>query len=131
MNKLIIFVIIFFVCAIAYADFNSPFTDFGPNSADQIFTDTGRWPTGGILGASDTTVQNSLQTLSNASNPTSIVQCTTDQDYCFQYSPTTLSLWMSGNQVHDWTIVEAAEFLLLESGDFLLLEDGISKLQLE
>jgi len=35
------------------------------------------------------------------------------EEHCFVYTPTTLSLWMLGNQVHDWIIVQADQFLLL------------------
>ena len=130
MNRWLVLIISFFLCTTAWADFNSPFKDFAPNRANQIFTDTSGLNS--PLSASDTTVQQALETLSlYSSKVTAIIGCETSDPYCYRYSPTTLTLWMSSTQVHDWTITGAIEYLLLETGDFILLEDGTSKILLE
>lgn len=130
MNKIFITVFFLLLATSVYADFNSPFSDFGSNTANTIFTDTGSFNDSGILGASDTTVQRALQSLSeNASDVTAIEQCDRTDNYCYEYSPTTLTLWMSNNQVHDWTVTLADAFLLLDDGiSYILLDDGVSKI---
>ena len=110
--------------------FMGGFHNFGSDQANGTFTATDNFGGKGPLGASDVTVQQALETL-DSNGGTLILAYETSDDFCFTYTPTTLSLFMSSNQVHDWTIVTADEFLLLESGDFLLLEDGVSKLVLE
>ncbi len=65
MGKILLTIFFLLLHTSVYADFNSPFSDFGTNHAGMTFTDTGSFV--GVLGASDTTVQLSLQTLSSLS----------------------------------------------------------------
>lgn len=61
MNKIIFIIFILFLSVPCYAQWGSPFTDFGTNSASQIFVDTSGF--GGQLDSTDTTVQEALETL--------------------------------------------------------------------
>ena len=82
MNKWIFLLIFLLFTTVVYADFNSPFTDFAPNRANQIFTDTTNFD--GILDASNTTAQTALETLDELKQAS--VPCVTTDDWCFVFS---------------------------------------------
>lgn len=132
MNKWLVLIISFFLCTTAFANFNAPFKDFAPNRADQIFTDTSEFnnPDQGILGASDTTVQQALDTLNRgASTVSAILQCETSDDFCFRYTSSQLILYVNGTIQVRWPSIVIVEKLLLGDGlSNLLLDDGTSVL---
>jgi len=123
MNKWIFLLIFLLFTTVVYADFNSPFTDFAPNRANQIFTDTTNFD--GILDASDTTVQSALETLDDLTQ--SGVPCViAADDWCFAFANNQLILYVEGVSQAKWpqTSTASTDVVLLETGDGLLLETG-------
>lgn len=102
------------------------YIDYAGNLAYQILNDTTKFV--GILGASDTTVQQALEKLSiYASTVTAILQCDTSDDFCFVYDSNVLALWVNGSKMSQWPDVAVEYTLLLDdgvSGYKLLLDDG-------
>lgn len=120
------------------------FTDFGSNFADGIYTDV-RFFAGetSVLGASDITVQLSLQTLNAflaTDNLVSVlcgegkINCIydtlgdcPDNNRCFVYNQNDeqLIVYVNNTVQMKWPQLPAAvNYLLLETGDKLLLEDS-------
>lgn len=133
MHRLWIVFLIILITTDSYAHFMGNFMDFSPNHANQIYTDTTLFSEpNGVLGASDFTVQRALQTLNaSGSTVTSILNCQTSDDFCFEFASQVLILWVRGSQQAQWPIEFIANRVLLESGDLILLEDGTSKILLE
>ena len=135
MTKLILVIIIFFISCASLSAQPAMFTDFGPNFSNQLFNDTSKFV--GILGASDTTVQQALEDLSLfASTVNAILQCETSDDFCFVYNSTDqqLVLYVNGAiqvKYPQTAAVAGTDVLLLESGDKLLLENGVDSILLE
>lgn len=127
-------IIILLIASVTQAQqFTGGFTNFGSNHANGIFTDTRKF-NHGVLGASDFTVQRSLQTLDQklgASGTTLITACQTTEDFCFQYTDQVLVLWVNQVKQAQWPIVAVFDNLLLEDGFAMLQEDGTSKIRLE
>lgn len=129
MKKCIFIIILIFFVSLAYA---RDFGDVSSNKAKHIKTDTSLFQ--GNLGASDTTVQNALQTLSAMTQ--SDVSCETTDDWCFTYDSTNeqLSLYVNNVEQAIWpqtAAVSGIDILLLESGDGLLLENDVDSILLE
>ena len=132
MTKYIILFFLLIVSNVYAQNFTGGFVDFGPNYSTQIYNDINGFNGSGVLGASDVTVQDALQTLENMKQ--SDIPCLTTDDWCFEYDTPNRQLVLYVNSVIQakWPqTASAGDFLLLESGDKILLENGTDAIFLE
>lgn len=147
MKKLIL--IIFFliiVSPVLAQNSGGPFIDFGSNFANSIFDDVNFFSGTGPLGASDVTVQLSLQTLNNFLSLTNLsnflcnsgqINCIydtvgdcPDSDRCLVFEDEVFKLYVKGTLESQWPTQGVFNNILLVDGvsNFLLV-DGTSKLR--
>ncbi len=101
--KLWIVIFLLFVGIANAQDFMGGFHDFGSNFSDSTYNDTDFFGGPSILGASDISVQLAFQTL-DASGVTLITACQINDDFCFQFANSILTLYVGGSAQQQWPI---------------------------